>query len=99
MANQPSKMNRRRFLTSTVAVATTLQLQHAARAFGLAGQTGVCRLMTEQEAGPYYVANELLRSDIVEGKPGVPLSLRILVLDAQSCKPLPNAAIDLWHCD
>jgi protocatechuate 3,4-dioxygenase beta subunit len=56
-------------------------------------------LVAEQEVGPYYIADELLRSDIVEGKPGVPLSLRIILLDSRTCKPLSNAAVDVWHCD
>ena len=92
-------LSRRRFLASSAALATTLQLQRAALAAGLMGEPDVCRLNAEQEVGPYYVAGEMLRSDIVEGKPGVPLSLRILVLDARSCKPLANAAVDVWHCD
>ncbi len=92
-------LSRRRFLISGVAAATTIQLQHAARALGLAAESGACKLAAEQEVGPYYVAEELLRSDISEGKPGVPLSLRVVLLDAHTCKPLPNAAVDLWHCD
>jgi protocatechuate 3,4-dioxygenase beta subunit len=99
MRKQPLAITRRGFVSSGLALATTLQIQHAARALGLAAEGGVCNLMAEQEVGPYYVADELLRSDIVEGKPGVPLSLRIMVLDASSCKPLANAAVDLWHCD
>ena len=59
----------------------------------------MCRLAAEQEEGPYYVEDELVRSNIVEGKPGVPLSLRLVVLDARTCKPLQNAAVDIWHCD
>ena len=92
-------VSRRRFMAAGFAIASTLQLQRAARALGLAADAPVCALNAEQEVGPYYVAGEMLRSDIVEGKPGVPLSLRIMVLDSRSCKPLPNAAIDIWHCD
>jgi protocatechuate 3,4-dioxygenase beta subunit len=51
------------------------------------------------ETGPYYVPGELLRSDIVEGRAGVPLSLRIVLLDSRTCTPVPDAAVDLWHCD
>lgn len=94
-----SGITRRTLIRSGFALATTLQLQHAARALGLMADAEVCKLVPEQEIGPYYIADELLRSDIVEGRPGVPLSLRILVLDARTCKPLPNAAVDLWHCD
>jgi protocatechuate 3,4-dioxygenase beta subunit len=94
-----SGITRRALIRSGIAMATTLQLQHAARALGLMPDAEVCKLVPEQEIGPYYIADELLRSDIVEGKPGVPLSLRILVLNARTCKPLANAAVDLWHCD
>ena len=53
----------------------------------------------EQEVGPYYIPDELLRSDIAEGRPGVPLELRLGLLDSRSCQPLANAAVDVWHCD
>jgi len=92
-------LTRRGFIRSGLTVATMLQFQHAAMALGLAPNADVCKLIPEQEVGPFYVADELLRSDIVEGKPGVPLSLRIVVLDSRTCKVLPDAAIDLWHCD
>jgi len=59
----------------------------------------VCTLEAEQEVGPYYVANEMIRQDIREDKPGFPLALELLVLDSRTCQPLPQAAIDVWHCD
>jgi len=93
------RLTRRGFLASSIAIATTMELQRAARALGFASNAEVCKLMAEQEVGPYYVADELLRSDIVEGKAGVPLSLKIAVLDVRTCKPLQNVAIDIWHCD
>ncbi len=40
-----------------------------------------------------------LRSDIGEGKPGVPLTVRLAVMDAKRCMPLSNATLDIWHCD
>ncbi|HMF74395.1 MAG TPA: intradiol ring-cleavage dioxygenase [Bryobacteraceae bacterium] len=91
--------SRRGFVTTGLAAATTFKLQLAARAAGLGGEAAVCRPIAEQEVGPYYIADELLRSDIAEGKPGAPLSLRIVVLDARTCQPLAHAAVDLWHCD
>jgi protocatechuate 3,4-dioxygenase beta subunit len=96
--NYPS-VSRRRFLVSSATLATTFQLQRGALAIGLTPNADVCRLVTEQEEGPYYVAEELVRSSIAEGKPGVPLSLRILLLDSRTCKPLATAAVDIWHCD
>ena len=66
---------------------------------GFTPDAAVCKLNAEQEEGPFYIADELFRSNLVEGKPGVPLSLRIVLLDAHSCRPLPNAVVDVWHCD
>jgi protocatechuate 3,4-dioxygenase beta subunit len=95
----PTPISRRRFLATTAALATTIELQRSAFALGLLQNSDICKLTPEQEVGPYYVADELLRSNIVEDKPGIPLELRIAVLDARTCKPLNNAAIDIWHCD
>src|SRR5579883_481703 len=92
-------LSRRRFVSSGLALATALRVRGAARDLGFASETGVCQLSPEQEVGPYYVAGELLRSDIRETKPGVPLSLRIAIVDARTCKPLPEVAVDIWHCD
>jgi protocatechuate 3,4-dioxygenase beta subunit len=58
-----------------------------------------CALNAEQEEGPYYINDEHLRRDITEGKPGVPLTLRIALVDSKRCAPLANAALDIWHCD
>lgn len=77
-------VSRRTFLHSNLALATAARLQHAAHAIGFLPDGEVCRLSPEQEQGPYYVADELLRSNIVEGRPGVPLALRIAVLDART---------------
>lgn len=61
--------------------------------------TPACTLVPEQEEGPYYIDDEKLRRDITEDKPGVPLKLRIALVDAGRCTPLQKAAIDIWHCD
>lgn len=58
-----------------------------------------CTLVAEQEVGPYYINDEHLRRDITEGKPGVPVTLRVALVDSKSCAPLSNAALDIWHCD
>jgi protocatechuate 3,4-dioxygenase beta subunit len=63
------------------------------------GSPVTCVLTSEVTEGPYYVADELIRKDITEGKPGVPLQLQIAVMDTNACAPLANAAVDVWHCD
>src|SRR5437764_13712968 len=58
-----------------------------------------CVLTPEQTEGPYYIANEKLRRNITEGRPGTPLTLRLGVVDASSCRPIKGAAVDIWHAD
>ena len=58
-----------------------------------------CVLMPELTEGPYYLDLDLVRSDITEGRPGLPLDLRVNVVDAGSCQPIEGAAVDVWHCD
>ena len=61
--------------------------------------TPACTLTPEQEEGPYYVDYDKLRTDITEGKPGVPLKVRVALVNAKTCSPLTNATMDVWHCD
>jgi protocatechuate 3,4-dioxygenase beta subunit len=63
--------------------------------------TGVisCVLAPEQTEGPYYLPGDRVRRNVTEGRPGVPLALRLSVLDVSTCKPIKGAAVDIWHCD
>ncbi|HEX8768220.1 MAG TPA: intradiol ring-cleavage dioxygenase [Jatrophihabitans sp.] len=58
-----------------------------------------CVLTPEMTEGPFYIDGEAVRSDVTDGKPGVPLQLRLTVVDAGTCKPIPGAAVDIWHAD
>ena len=60
---------------------------------------GACTLTPEQEEGPFYVALNKVRSNIRGTRQGVPLTLRITIIDSSSCKPVKGAAVDLWHAD
>ncbi|CAF1349450.1 unnamed protein product [Adineta steineri] len=57
-----------------------------------------CLLASEAVEGPYYW-NSTVRNDITENRPGIPLRLSITVVDIRSCLTIPNAVVDLWHCD
>jgi protocatechuate 3,4-dioxygenase beta subunit len=92
------KWTRRKFIRNSAATAAALPL--AAKSLRLrAAEPPACVFNPEQEEGPYYVDRELLRGDITEGKIGVPLRVRVTIVDAKTCAPLPNAALDIWHCD
>ena len=58
-----------------------------------------CVLAPEMTEGPYYVPGDKLRRTITEGKPGVPLTLKLSVVDVSTCRVVKGAAIDVWHCD
>lgn len=60
--------------------------------------TDVCMLSTEVTEGPFYIDPKLLRADITEGKPGLPMQLRLQVVTAD-CAPVAGARVDVWHCD
>src|SRR6266516_6167213 len=58
-----------------------------------------CVLTPEQTEGPYYIANEAVRRNITDGRPGLALLLRAFVVNASTCKPIKSAAVDIWHAD
>ncbi|WP_373465902.1 intradiol ring-cleavage dioxygenase [Streptomyces sp. V3I8] len=57
------------------------------------------RLTSETTEGPYYIDADKLRRDITEDREGIPLTLRLKVIDNDTCEPVRNAAVDIWHCD
>lgn len=66
-----------------------------------------CVVTPQQTEGPYFVDEHLHRSDIrtdptdgsmVEGLP-LQLELKISEVRGNRCRPLPNAAVDIWHCN
>ena len=58
-----------------------------------------CTLAPELTEGPFYLDLELVRRDIAEDRPGTALSLAVIVVEADSCEPISDAAVDVWHCD
>lgn len=66
---------------------------------GVRAADPACTLTHEKEEGPYYLDDEILRRDITEQRPGVPLVLDLKLVDSRTCAPLGNAAVDIWHCD
>lgn len=66
-----------------------------------------CLLTPQQTEGPYFVDERLKRSDIRVGpsdgsvKEGLPLALeiRVFAVTKTGCEPVPDAIVDVWHCD
>ena len=58
-----------------------------------------CVLSPESTEGPFFLEGDKVRRDVTEGKRGVPLTLKLTVLDVSTCKPIRGVAVDIWHCD
>ena len=77
-----------------------------ARAASVTSQS-LCIVRPEQTEGPYFVDERLHRSDIRADptnkrvSPGTPLALtfQVMRLTQKGCLPLPDAQVDIWHCD
>jgi protocatechuate 3,4-dioxygenase beta subunit len=54
-----------------------------------------CTLTCRETLGPCY-ASTIVRRDVSEGQPGLPMRLSLLVVD-ESCTPIEGATIDIWH--
>jgi protocatechuate 3,4-dioxygenase beta subunit len=86
-------------LTALAASAWTSRSSVTRLSRGSPSRAVSCVLTPEQTDGPYYIPREKVRSNIVEHRPGTPLTLRLTVVDAATCRPLQGAAVDIWHCD
>jgi len=62
--------------------------------------SATCLAFPNEIEGPYYVKDMPFRSNITEGRPGIPLKLFVTVLDLATCLPATETLIvDIWHCD
>ena len=66
---------------------------------GLFSGASTCSLTATTTQGPYYFDADKIRSDIREDKQGKQLRVAIKVQDSESCAPLTNAVVEIWHCD
>jgi protocatechuate 3,4-dioxygenase beta subunit len=88
-------------VSTTDGSTTTVEPKTSSRAATseLFDDSSSCTLAVQQTEGPYYFDADSIRSDIREGHDGTRLRLAIRVRDAESCEPLKNAVVDVWHCD
>ncbi|MFI1563775.1 intradiol ring-cleavage dioxygenase [Streptomyces sp. NPDC020490] len=101
-------IGRRTVLIATGATAATLAVAAAVPGAPAAAEgddavpvaaAAVCTLTKEMTEGPYYLDGQLVRSDVTEGKAGIPLKLKLTVVDDDTCAPLSGALVEIWHCD
>lgn len=113
MAEQDAPIGRplsRREVVTLLGAAGALWLAgglNAHRALADPQQLPGCVVRPEQTEGPYFVDERLHRSDIRSDpgdgaiRPGTPLALafRVSRFTGADCLPLPEAQVDIWHCD
>lgn len=82
-------------------------LNGATESRAAAASMPACVVRPEQTEGPYFIDEQLNRSDIRidpsdhSAKPGVPLRLEFQIsrVTGAACAPLNGAIVDVWHCD
>ncbi|ETS85556.1 hypothetical protein PFICI_03581 [Pestalotiopsis fici W106-1] len=88
--------------------ATVLNTTHHSNLTGITANTDAeilftgersCTLVPESTQGPYFVSGEMVRSDITEDEPGVPLYLDIQLISTRDCEPIEGVALDIWHAN
>src|SRR4051794_5075922 len=99
----PQLFSRRGALTA--AGAATLSLAGMTSAVGTADPATAaapayaCTLTPQPAAGPYALLPDIVRKNITEGRPGVPLALRVRVVDTVGGHPIQGATVDIRHCN
>lgn len=64
-----------------------------------------CALIPKETAGPYPLTSvldddDMMRRDVTEGRPGVPLTLTLKLVNVnKACAPISNAAVYIWCTD
>jgi protocatechuate 3,4-dioxygenase beta subunit len=92
----------RRAAFAALSVPAVSALTGAARAAPPADAGGfrdVCLLTPQSIEGPFYLDPRLVRTEIADGRPGVPLRVDLRVIDGATCKPSERARVDIWHAD
>lgn len=85
--------------TSPSATTTTTTTTTVTDAGGSSGTTS-CAVSPTETVGPYPSHGDYFRSDVTDGKPGLPLALTIAVVNAASgCTPVAGADVEIWQCD
>ncbi|GAA6014168.1 hypothetical protein JCM10207_006120 [Rhodosporidiobolus poonsookiae] len=90
LAKRAAQLKKRNIPTSVLSAAS-------AQATGLLNTT--CLTTPEAVEGPYFLRGDLLRTNIAEDQGGIPLTLDIGLIDINTCEPLTNNLIEVWHAN
>ncbi|KAH7091000.1 aromatic compound dioxygenase [Auriculariales sp. MPI-PUGE-AT-0066] len=59
----------------------------------------LCTMVGQTTEGPYYINNELFRTNVTDGQAGVPLKLHLTIMDVATCAILPSAFVEIWSAN
>ncbi|KAG1702157.1 hypothetical protein DVH05_009948 [Phytophthora capsici] len=76
---------------------STLTVTTSTKSSVLFASTSTYVVEPEVTEGPYYIKGEYIRTDMRETQTGVPMYIDIQVVDVNTCKPVSNMYVDLWH--
>jgi protocatechuate 3,4-dioxygenase beta subunit len=95
-------MDRKQFLHTIAGAALAPLIPKSLAAPGLAAAAtpavAACQFSPSVPEGPFYFDAKLVRKEIAEGRPGIPIEYRLTVVNAD-CQPVANAVVDIWQCD
>jgi protocatechuate 3,4-dioxygenase beta subunit len=62
--------------------------------------SAACAVAPTETIGPFPSLTDLVRSDIRDGRSGLPVTLAITVVNVNtSCSAVSGAMVDIWQCD
>lgn len=98
-------MERKTFLRGIgmVGAASLIPFGKVLAARGDGQKPSACTLIPSETEGPFPLdLNEnttFFRQDIRGDREGVPLQLKMRIIGEDSCAPMPNVRVNVWHCD
>ena len=58
-----------------------------------------CTVTLNKTLGPCHTNDVPIRHDVTEGVTGLPMRVSLRVVEANGCKPIENADVEIWHAD
>jgi protocatechuate 3,4-dioxygenase beta subunit len=65
----------------------------------LAHDGSACSIAPQTAEGPFYIDEQLDRSDIAEGRSGLAMALDLNVVNNEGCAAIGGARVDVWHAN
>lgn len=58
-----------------------------------------CVLIPDKTLGPCHTNDVPVRQEITEGVAGLPVWVQLRIVEAQTCAPVRDADVEIWHCN